>query len=98
VGASPGSGTVRCRRAAKGSFETPVVHSLLCLSQADGSLVEETLRGTYKFLGMGRKLCKVWKESEAVNFSAGQDGRGVPIFISVCPSESDWFSRFSQGM
>jgi hypothetical protein len=34
----------------------------------------------------------------AFNFSAGRDGRGVPIIISDCPSESDWFSRFSQGM
>jgi hypothetical protein len=34
----------------------------------------------------------------AFNFSAGQDGRVLPIIISDCPSDSDWFSRFSQGM
>jgi hypothetical protein len=43
----------------------------------------------------------LWRASAqgaAFSLSAGRDSRGVSIHLSDCPTDSDWFNRFSLGM
>jgi hypothetical protein len=43
----------------------------------------------------------LWRSSSqgaAFNLTAGRDSRGVSVNLSDCPTDSDWFNRFTQGM
>jgi hypothetical protein len=41
----------------------------------------------------------LWRASpQGVSLSAGRDLRGNSILLSDCPTDSEWFKRFSQGM
>jgi hypothetical protein len=46
-------------------------------------------------------LSSLWMASAqgaSYNLSSGRDRRGYPIILTDCPTESEWFKRFSQGM